>query len=57
MRKLIIPKTSKSGKRKDANKTRKIPAESAKRDELVAPLTWAQRLKRVFNMMGPPSDH
>ena len=25
-------------------------------DELIAPLSWAQRLKRVFNMMGPPSD-
>jgi len=50
MRKLIVPKNSKSVKRKDDNKTRKKPEESAKRDELVAPLTWAQRLKRVFNI-------
>jgi hypothetical protein len=35
--------------RETGNKTRKKPEESAKRDELVAPLTWAQRLKRVFD--------
>jgi hypothetical protein len=37
-------------KREDGNKTRKKPEKSTKRDELVAPLTWAQRLKRVFNI-------
>jgi len=31
--------------------------EASSRDKLVAPLNWAQRLKRVFNMTGPPSDH
>tara|TARA_R110002110_G_scaffold88978_3_gene231810 strand:+ start:422 stop:571 length:150 start_codon:yes stop_codon:yes gene_type:complete len=25
--------------------------------ELYVPLAWAARLRRVFNMMGPPSDH
>jgi hypothetical protein len=34
------------------------PAEETRQVvELVAPLSWAQRLKRVFNMMGPPSGH
>ena len=29
---------------------RKSVAESDAADELIAPLTWAQRLKRVFNI-------
>jgi hypothetical protein len=54
MRKLIVPKNRtrsfKKVKEKEESTTYKTPEESAKRDELVAPLTWAQRLKRVFNI-------
>ncbi len=28
----------------------KMAVEAVSRDELIAPLTWAQRLKRVFNI-------
>jgi len=52
-RKQIVPKNNKRLKKiedKGRNKTSKKPEESAKRNELVAPLTWAQRLKRVFNI-------
>ncbi|MDB4035787.1 transposase [Pseudomonadales bacterium] len=50
IRKLIVPKHNKTtvkkakGKRDD-----ETPDEAASENELVAPLTWAQRLKRVFN--------
>jgi hypothetical protein len=54
MRKLIVPKNStRSFKKVNGKKeatTYKTPEESAERDELVAPLTWAQRLKRVFDI-------
>ena len=54
MRKLIVPKNSKRSlkkvKGKEESKTYKTAEESAYQDELVAPLTWAQRLKRVFNI-------
>ena len=50
MRKLIIPKNSKRVKRKKDNKRHKTAEQAGSRDELVAPLTWAQRLKRVFNI-------
>ncbi len=52
MRKLIVPKNSKRSVKKidgrEESKTYKTAKESANQDELVAPLTWAQRLKRVF---------
>jgi hypothetical protein len=32
------------------DKTNSAAEETANKDELVAPLTWAQRLKRVFNI-------
>ncbi len=35
---------------REESKTYKTAKESAIQDELVAPLTWAQRLKRVFNI-------
>ena len=61
IRKLIVPKNNKRLVKKVENKgddkKHKVDEEAASRDELVAPLTWAQRLKRVFNMMGPPSDY
>tara|TARA_R110000764_G_scaffold32465_1_gene73547 strand:+ start:456 stop:1076 length:621 start_codon:yes stop_codon:yes gene_type:complete len=53
LRKQIVPKNDKRRKKvedKGDNKTRKKTEQPAKRDELVAPLTWAQRLKRVFNI-------
>ena len=54
MRKLIVPKNSNRSVKKiegrEERKTYKTPKESENQDELVAPLTWAQRLKRVFNI-------
>jgi hypothetical protein len=50
MRKLIVPKSRKTVKRKEDSKTHKSVEELASQDELIAPLTWAQRLKRVFNL-------
>ena len=38
----------KTAKRKEHRKTHKSVEEVASQDELIAPLTWAQRLKRVF---------
>jgi very-short-patch-repair endonuclease len=59
IRKLIVPKNN---KRLVKKVEKKEDEEAASRDELAAPLTWAQRrdgepLKRVFNMMGPPTDY
>jgi len=48
MRKLIVP--AKCKKVKIDRSERKSVAESDAADELIAPLTWAQRLKRVFNI-------
>jgi hypothetical protein len=52
MRKLIVPKNSKRSVKKiegrEESKTYKTAKGSANQDELVAPITWAQRLKRVF---------
>jgi len=62
MRKLVVPTKRKKTKPKlDQNECKSI-AKSEAADELIAPLTWAQRrdgepLKRVFNMTGPPSDY
>ena len=56
MRKLIVPKSNKRVKGKEDSKTDKTFEEATSQDELIALLSWAQRLKRVFNMMGPPSD-
>jgi hypothetical protein len=47
IRKLIVPKNN---KRLVKKVEKKEDEEAASRDELVAPLTWAQRLKRVFNI-------
>jgi hypothetical protein len=50
MRKLIVPTKRKKTKSKlDQNECTSI-AKSESADELIAPLTWAQRLKRVFNI-------
>jgi len=48
MRKLIVP--TKCKKVKIDRSERKSVTESDAADELIAPLTWAQRLKRVFNI-------
>ena len=54
MRKFIVPKKStrsiKKLKNEGDDKRHKIAQEAASRNELIAPLTWAQRLKRVFNI-------
>ena len=55
MRKLIIPKRSRRVKRKEVIKTDKTFEDATSQDELMAPLSWAQRrdgepLKRVFNI-------
>ncbi len=51
IRKLIVPKNNKTTVKKVKDKgDDKKPDEAASQDELVAPLTWAQRLKRVFNI-------
>ena len=54
IRKLIVPKNNKrlvkKVEDKGDDKNHKMAEESASRHELVAPLTWAQRLKRVFNI-------
>ncbi len=56
IRKLIVPKNNKrlvkKVEDKGDDKKHKMAEEAASRDELVAPLTWAQRLKRVFNIDG-----
>jgi hypothetical protein len=44
----------KNPKNKEHDKRHKTAKQATSREELVAPLTWAQRLKRVFNMTGPP---
>jgi len=50
MRKLIVPKRSTRVKRKEVTKTSKTFEDATSQDELMAPLSWAQRLKRVFNI-------
>jgi hypothetical protein len=37
---------------KGDDKKHRMAEEAANRGKLFAPLTWAQRLKRVFNMTG-----
>ena len=37
-------------KNKGHDKRHKMAEQAASRNDLVAPLTWAQRLKRVFNI-------
>ena len=37
-------------KGKEDSKTHKSVEETVRQDELIAPLSWAQRLKRVFNI-------
>ena len=54
IRKLVVPKNNKRLAKKiedkGDDKKHKMAAEAVTRDELIAPLTWAQRLKRVFNI-------
>ena len=45
MRKLIVPKSSKRLKAKQENKTDKTDENATSQPELIAPLSWAQRLK------------
>ena len=52
LRKLIVPKSTKIVKGKVASRTHKPIEEAASQDELIAPLSRAQRLKRVFNIDG-----
>jgi hypothetical protein len=50
MRKLIVPtKCKKTKPELDQNECKSI-VKSESADELIAPLAWAQRLKRVFNI-------
>jgi hypothetical protein len=56
LRKLIIPENVKIVKEKVASRTHKSIEEVARQDELIAPLSWAQQLRRVLNMKAPPSD-
>ena len=39
-----------NSERKVASRTHKSIEEVARQDELIAPLSWAQRLRRVFNI-------
>ena len=50
MRKLIIPKSRNAVKAKEKSKANDTAEDTRHVDELVAPLSWAQRLKRVFNI-------
>jgi hypothetical protein len=50
LRKLIIPESAKIVKEKVASRTHKSIEEVARQDEHIAPLSWAQRLRRVFNI-------
>jgi hypothetical protein len=50
VRKLIVTTKRKKAKRENNQNRHKPAAESRIQDELIAPLTWAQRLKRAFNI-------
>jgi hypothetical protein len=50
IRKLIVPFKGKKRKRKSNESEHKPETETTAEDELIAPLNWAQRLKRVFNI-------
>jgi hypothetical protein len=50
MRKLIIPKSRNAVKAKEKSEANDTAEDTRHVDELVAPLSWAQRLKRVFNI-------
>jgi hypothetical protein len=50
MRKLITPKSRNAVQEKENSKGNDTAEETKHVDELVAPLSWAQRLKRVFNI-------
>jgi hypothetical protein len=57
MRQLIVPKRNRPiGKVKKGNEKLETTEELPNLGALYAPLTWAERLARVFNLMGPPSD-
>ena len=48
LRKYIVPATA--AKRKTDHKTHKATTDTPEQDALIAPLTWAQRLKRIFDI-------
>jgi uncharacterized protein with PIN domain len=50
MRKLVIPKSRHAVKEKEKSKGNDTAEETRHVDELVAALSWAHRLKRVFNI-------
>jgi uncharacterized protein with PIN domain len=50
MRKLIIPKSRNAVKEKENSNGNDTAEETRHVDELVAALSWAQQLKRVFNI-------
>ena len=50
VRKLIVPRKCNKIKIKTDRSEHKLVAESGAADQLIAPLTWAQRLKRVFDI-------
>ena len=61
LRKLIVPKSTKSVKGNVASRTHKSVTGAASQPALIALIPWTQRrdgapLKRGFNIMGPPSD-
>jgi hypothetical protein len=50
MRKLIVPKKPTKSIKHTKKKADEEKQENLNRDDLFSPLTWAQRLKRVFNI-------
>ena len=53
LRKYIVPATARTrpaAKRKTDHKKHKPTTDTLEQDALIAPLTWAQRLKRVFDI-------
>ena len=48
LRKQIVPKSTNRARGKEDRRTHNSVEEAA--NELIAPLSWAQRLKRVFNI-------
>jgi hypothetical protein len=50
MRKLIVPKKCTKSIKHTKKKTDEEKQKNLNRDDLFSPLTWAQRLKRVFNI-------
>ena len=58
LRSCIVPRQRKKPKKKEKSGVKDNASSTTQpEDDLLAPLTWAQRLKRVFRMMGPPPDN